>query len=182
MADATTAETLAHGGEHAKPTALGLDASAWVSLAMLVLIGIMIWKKVPAVVGKMLDGQIDAIRRNLDEAAALRADAEKLKAEYEAKRAGAEQETAAMLSAARADADALIANARVQADTLVARRTAMAETKIAAAERAATDEVRAIAARAATEAAARLMQDKLDSASRDRLVDQAIGELDRRLH
>jgi F-type H+-transporting ATPase subunit b len=182
MADATTAETGAHGAAHVESTALGLDASAWVSIAMLAVIGIMIWKKVPAVIGKMLDGQIATIRRQLDEAAALRADAEKLKSEYEAKRAGAEQETSAMLAAARADADALLANAKVQADALVARRTAMAETKIAAAERAATDEVRAIAARAATEAARQLLGQKLDGASQDRLVDQAIGELDRRLH
>jgi F-type H+-transporting ATPase subunit b len=58
----------------------------------------------------------------------------------------------------------------------------MAETRIAAAERAATDDVRAIAAQAATQAAHKLLSEKLDVTNRDRLVDQAIGELDRRMH
>lgn len=174
--------TEAHGGAHVEMKALGLDSTAWVALSMLVLIGIMLWKQVPAVIAKMLDGQIDAIKRNLDEAAGIRADAEKLRNEYEAKRRGAESEAAAIRAAAQSDADALIVNARAQAEALVARRTAMAEAKIAAAERAATDEVRAIAARAATEASAALLRDRLDNAAKDRLVDTAIGELDRRLH
>jgi F-type H+-transporting ATPase subunit b len=176
------ATTQAHGDAHATPKALGLDATGWVALAMLALIGIILWKKVPAAIGKMLDGQIADIRKGLDEAATLRAEAEKLKNEYEARRAGAEAEARTILESARADADAMVANARTQAEAVVARRTAMAEGKIAAAERSVTDEVRAVAARAATQAAAALMRESLDTANRDRLVDQAIGELDRRMH
>ncbi len=175
--------TTAHEGSHEPaPKALGLEATGWVALAMLALIGIMLWKRVPAMIGKALDGQIAGIRKTLDDAATLRKEAEALRAEYEAKRNAASKEAADIVAAARADADALIANAKTQATSLVARRTTMAETKIAAAERAATDEVRAAAAQAATAAAQALLKEKLDGASRDRLVDQAIGELDRRLH
>ncbi len=179
-----THATVAHEGGHEAPApkALGLDATGWVALAMLALIGIMLWKRVPAMIGKALDGKIDGIRKTLDEAAALRKDAEALKAEYEAKRNAATKEAADIVAAARVDAETMIANAKVQADSLVVRRAALAETKIAAAERAATDEVRAIAAQAATAATQKLLSDKLDGASRDRLVDAAIGELDRRLH
>jgi F-type H+-transporting ATPase subunit b len=175
--------TVAHeGGHEPAPKALGLDATGWVALAMIALLGIMLWKRVPAMIGKALDGQIDGIRKTLDDAASLRKEAEKLKAEYEAKRNAAAKEAEAIVAAANVDADTLIANARVQAETMVARRTAMAETKIAAAERAASDDIRAIAANAATAATQKLLTEKLDGASRDRLVDQAIGELDRRLH
>jgi F-type H+-transporting ATPase subunit b len=176
-------ETVAHeGGHEPAPKALGLDATGWVALAMLVLLGIMLWKRVPAMVGKMLDGQIDGIRKTLDDAAKLRSEAEALKAEYEAKRNAATKEASEIVEAARNDAATLIANASTQADVMVARRTAMAETKIAAAERAATDDVRAIAAQAATAAAQKIIAEKLDGASRDRLVDQAIGELGSRIH
>jgi F-type H+-transporting ATPase subunit b len=180
---AETHATVAHeAGHEPAPKALGLESTGWVALAMLALIGIMLWKRVPAMIGKMLDGQIDGIRKTLDDAAKLRREAEALKLEYEGKRNAATKEAADIVAAARSDADSLIANAKAQAEALVQRRTLMAETKIAAAERAATDEVRASAAQAATAAAQKLLAEKLDGANRDRLVDQAIGELDRRLH
>jgi F-type H+-transporting ATPase subunit b len=57
-APVTTATTEAHGGEaHAKPKALGMDATMWVALAMLVVIALFIWKKVPAMIGAALDRQ-----------------------------------------------------------------------------------------------------------------------------
>ena len=55
------AEPVAHtevpaGAEHhAEPAVLGLDASMWVALSMLVVIALMIWKKVPSAIGKSLD-------------------------------------------------------------------------------------------------------------------------------
>ncbi len=63
----------------------GFGPAGWVALAMLVVFAIAVWKKVPSAIGKALDKKIAAIREQLDEAAALRKEAEALKAEYEAK-------------------------------------------------------------------------------------------------
>src|SRR3712207_6477831 len=72
------ASTAADGGHgeapHVDPTALGLNATAWVAIAMLVVIGIMVWKKVPAAIGRALDKKIAGIREQLDEAAQLRSE------------------------------------------------------------------------------------------------------------
>mgnify|MGYP001440521307 CR=1 FL=1 len=58
----THASTEAHGGEaHAAPAALGMDATMWVALAMLLVIGLAIWKKVPAMIGAALDKQIAGV-------------------------------------------------------------------------------------------------------------------------
>src|SRR4051812_12286246 len=89
------------GHEPAEPTAFLLDAPGWVALAMLAVFGIMLWKRVPAIISKLLDGKIAAIRQQLDEAKRLRAEAEALKAEYEAKSAAAETEAAAMIERAK---------------------------------------------------------------------------------
>src|SRR3546814_18852474 len=69
---------------------------AWVSMAMLIFLGILLWKKVRAVIGSSLDKRIAAIRAQLDEANKLRDDAEALKAEYEAKLAATTNEAEAM--------------------------------------------------------------------------------------
>src|SRR3546814_4858197 len=57
--DDAVASTAAEGhGAAAEPMALGLDATAWVSLAMIAVLAIMLWKKVPAAIGKALDKKI----------------------------------------------------------------------------------------------------------------------------
>ena len=163
--------------EHAEPTALGFDPGGWVALAMVAVILLMIWKKVPAAIGKALDGKIAAIRAQLAEAEALRADAEKLKAEYEAKAAAADGEAKAMVERAHGEAKTILAKAKTDAAALVERRGKMAEAKIAAEERAAIDELRATAARAATAAAAKLIGDKGDAAADKAVVDRTIAGL-----
>ena len=163
--------------EHVEPSALGFEPGGWVALAMVFVILLMIWKKVPAAIGKALDGKIAAIRAQLAEAEALRADAEKLKAEYEAKAAAADGEAKAMVERAHGEAKTILAKAKTDAAALVERRGKMAEAKIAAEERAAIDELRATAARAATAAAAKLIGDKGDAAADKAVVDRTIAGL-----
>jgi F-type H+-transporting ATPase subunit b len=168
-------EVQAHSEAVVTPKALGFDATMLVGLAMAVVIGIMLWKKVPAAIGKALDGKIAGIRAQLDEAAALRAEAEQLKAEYEARSAAAEGEARAMLERAGHEAEAIRAKAESDAAALVERRTRMAEDKIAAEERAALSALRATAADAAAKAAARIIAERHDGANDKALVDQAIA-------
>ena len=167
------------GAPHAAPTAFGLSAPVFISLAMLVVIVLLIWKKVPAAIGKALDAKIALIRDQLAEAETLREEAEALKAEYQAKSKSADKDRKAMLERARHEADEIVAKAKTDAETLIERRARMAEEKIAAEERSAVEQLRATAADAATRAAARLIAARNDAASDAKLVDQAIGEIGR---
>jgi F-type H+-transporting ATPase subunit b len=176
----THTEVEAGSEHHTDPTALGFDATMLVALAMLVVIALMIWKKVPAAIGRSLDAKIDGIRSQLAEAEALRKEAEVLKAEYEARASAAEGEAAAMLDRARSEADQIVAKAQTDAEALVARRTRMAEEKISAEERSAVQQLRVAAADAASKAAARLIAERLDANADAALVDSAINELGRR--
>ena len=175
------ASTEAHAGpaEHAPdPSVFGLDATMWVSLAMAVLIGIIVWKKVPALIGKALDDRIAGIRGQLDEAAKLRAEAEALKAEYQAKLANAEKEAAALKARAEEEAATLVSDAKTSTQNLIKRRQKMAEDKIAAAERTAIAEIRAKAVSAATQAAATLIAQNHDAKADKAMVDGTIKSLD----
>jgi F-type H+-transporting ATPase subunit b len=177
------ASTAADGGHgeapHVDPTALGLNATAWVSLAMIAVIALLLWKKVPAAIGRALDKKIAGIREQLDEAAQLRAEAEAIKAEYEAKAAQAGAEADLMLERARHEADAIVAQANADSAALIERRTSMAESKIGAAERAAIAEVRARAASAAAGAAAMLIAQQHGPEADRQMVDRTIEGLGR---
>ncbi|WP_309602073.1 F0F1 ATP synthase subunit B [Sphingomonas sp.] len=180
MLELLLAAVEAHGEATAvhEPTAFGfLTPTSFVALAMIAVFALMIWKKVPAAVGKALDGKIAEIRSQLEEAKTLRAEAEALKAEYQAKAAAADGEAKAMVERAQAESKAIVAKAKTDAEALVERRTQMAEAKIAAEERAAIDEVRAVAAIAATAAASRLIAERSDASSDKALVDEAIAGL-----
>lgn len=171
--------TVAHEGvvPHTDPQAVGMDATAWVSLAMAVFIVILIVKKVPGLIGGVLDGRIAQIKSQLAEASKLRAEAEALKAEYEAKLAAAAGEADAMRKSAESDAATLLEDAKVNAAALVARRQKMAEDKIGAAERAAIADIRNKTVTAATSAAAALIAQKHDAKADRALVDGAIKGL-----
>jgi F-type H+-transporting ATPase subunit b len=165
------------GGE---AKAFGLDAPAFIALAMIVVIAVMIWKKVPAAIGKALDAKIGLIRDQLAEAESLRKEAEALKAEYQAKANSAEAEAAAMIKRAHGEADEIVAKAKIDAEALIARRGRMAEDKIAAEERAAVKQLRAAAVDGAARAAARLIAARDDPATDEKLVNRTIAELPQR--
>lgn len=172
-------------GEHVDPSVGGvhlLNATFFVSVAMLILIGIILYKKVPASIGASLDRKIAAIRAELDEAQALRADAEKLRAEYEAKLAAAAHEAAEINARAETEAEAIRAKARSDAANLIVRRQKMATDKIAAAERTAVAEIRSKVALAATGAAAALIAENHGAEADKALVDHTVAELGARLN
>lgn len=179
MSEQQTTATIGHAPapDAGEPTYLGLNPGGWVALAMLLVFAILIWKKVPAAIGRALDSKIVLIRDQLAEAESLRKEAEALKAEYEAKSASADKDREALLERARHEAGEIVAKAKTDAEALIERRSRMAEDKIAAEERVAIEQLRASAAEAAAKAAARLIAERHDAGTDARLVDQAIREL-----
>jgi F-type H+-transporting ATPase subunit b len=177
---ANEAETVAetgHGGApvHVEPELFGMAPFQIVALAMLILILIMVWKRVPGMITGGIDGKIAAIRQQLDEAKALRAEAEQLRAEYAAKIAGAEKDAESLLANARHEAEFILDKAKTDSEEVVARRERMATDKIAAAEREAVDQVKARAAEAATVAARKLIAENHAEDADRKLADEIIA-------
>lgn len=166
-----------HSGEHAEPSALGLTPGAWVALAMLVFLLVLVWKRVPGALAGGLDKQIDTIRKQLDEAKALRTEAERLRADYAARIAGAEKDAAALIEHARHEAELIVAKAAENTATVIARREKLAADKIGAAERAAVEDLRSRAAAASAAAAADLIARKHGADADRALVDSTIAGL-----
>jgi len=174
----TTAGTEVPSGSHeVEPSVLGLTAPWFIAAAMVVVLAVMIWKKVPGAIAKALDDKIKLIRDQLAEAEDLRKEAEALKKEYEKRSRSADKDAAALLERARHEADEIVAKAKSDAEGLIERRTRMAEDKIAAEERSAIDQLRATAADAASKAATRLIAERHDAASDGKLVNQAIKDI-----
>lgn len=154
-----------------------LTAPMSIALAIIAVLAVMVWKKVPEAIAGALDSKIALIRDQLAEAETLRKEAEALKAEYEAKAASADKDRDALLERARHEAGEIVVKAKADAEALIERRTRMAEDKIAAEERSAIEQLRSAAAEAAAKAAARLIAERHDAGSDAKIVDQAIKEI-----
>jgi F-type H+-transporting ATPase subunit b len=176
---ATVATTEAHGGaEHIEPVLLGLGPEGWVYVGLTIFLLLAIFvAKAPKRITDALDERIAETKRTLDEAKALRAEAEALLADAKAKAAASAGDAQSIVTHAEAEAKHLIEEAKAKAADLTQRRQKMAEDKIGAAERAAVDEVRSRAATAAAGIAAEVLRQSHDAKADAALVDAAIGSL-----
>ncbi len=140
-----------------------MDATFWAFIALVIFIGVVIYFKVPGIIGKSLDERAAKIRNELEEAQRLREEAHRLLGEYQKRRKEAEKEAGDIVAAAKREADAIVEDAHKKSDEYVARRTALAEQKIGQAERDAVAEVRSVAVDVATEAARKVLAGSLDA-------------------
>lgn len=178
----TTATTVAETTTHeVEPTSLGLNAEqwVWVGITIFLLLAVFVGK-LPKQIATALDAKIADVRKQLDEAKALRAEAEALLAETRARQEAAGRDAAAILAHAKAEAEDLVKTAKADADALVERRTRMAEDKIGAAERAAAADLRARVATISAQAAKTVIAGQSTDADKSRLTDESIAALGRR--
>ncbi|MBV7257087.1 F0F1 ATP synthase subunit B [Pacificimonas sp. WHA3] len=161
---------------------LGLDSTAWAAVSFFLFVGILLYLKVPAAIAKALDGRGARIRTELDEAKALRAEAEVLLAEQKTRAEQSAKDAEAILNNARTEAAGIVADAEANAAAMMVRRQEAAEGKIAAAERAAEADLKARVATLATTAAATIIRQQTGDKEQGDLTDRAIADLGARLN
>ncbi len=153
------------------------DAHFWVGVAFILFLGLMFSLGVHKLVLKTLDDSGAKVQAQLDEAAALRAEAQTLLEGIKVERAAAERQAAELLANAKEEAVRLQAEAQVKLAEQITRRGQMAERKIAQAEAQAEAEVRAAAADLASQMAEQVLVQRLASTTTDPLIDKAIAQM-----
>ncbi len=157
------------------------DPTFWVAIAFAAFV-ILAGKPVSGAVLGALDARSDRIRAEIDEAQALREEAQKTLAEYKRKQRDALKEAEAILDHAKVEASRLGEQAARDLVVALDRREQAALEKIAQAEAQALQEVRDQAVEMALAATAKLISDNLDKSRADAMVDQAIRDLSGKLH
>lgn len=158
------------------------DPSAWVMVAFIIFVGVIVYLKVPGKLASALDARAERIRKELEEAKRLREEAQALYAEYQRKAEEAMKEADQIVEHAREEAERLAEKARTDLDAMVERRRKQAEAKIAQAEQAALDEVRARAVETAVAAATQILKQDMKGDRGSALVEDAIANVGRHLH
>lgn len=159
-----------------------MDATAWSFVGLIIFLAIIVYVKVPGMIGSSLDKRAESIRKELDDARRLREEAQALLADYQRRRQEAESEAEGIVAEAKREADRLTLEANAALEDLIARRTAAAERKIAQAESQAISEVRARAADIAVAAAETILAKKVAGNVGDELLAKSIEEVKTRLN
>lgn len=153
-----------------------------VLLAFLLFVGILLFAKVPGMLGGQLDNRAAGIQSELDEARALREEAQTILASYERKQKEVQEQASRIVAAARDDAIAAAEQAKADLDVSIARRLAAAEDQITSAKDAAVKDVRDQAISIAIAAADQVIAKQLTAADANKLIDAAISDVDAKLH
>ncbi|RMH43325.1 MAG: ATP F0F1 synthase subunit B [Alphaproteobacteria bacterium] len=153
-----------------------------VLIAFVLFLGVLIYLGVHRKVGEMLDARAEGIRKDLAEARALREEAENLLAEYDAKQKEVAENARRLVAAARREAEDAAKVAREELDESIRRRMKAAEEQIASAEAAAVRQVRDQAVDVAVAAAREVIAKAMSASEANKLIDDAIGEVQKRLH
>jgi F-type H+-transporting ATPase subunit b len=154
----------------------------WSAIGLVIFFGVLVKFGVHNTILKALDARGEKVAAELAEAKKLREDAQKLLAEYEAKRKAAEAEAEAIIAAARDEAERLARDADVKMADFVTRRTKAAELKIAQSEAQATADVRAAAADAAAKAAEQLLRGQMTGKAGADMLARSLGDIKGKLN
>ena len=154
----------------------------WVAVGFVAVLGVFVWKKVPAMLAKLLDARAEAITKELDEAKRLREEAAAVLSGYLQKASQAESVAVQIVADARAEAEHFAKETRAQLRAQIDRRAQMAKDKIAQAETAALAEIRGLAADTAVAAAEKLIAARMDEKRGAALVAESIKELPDKLN
>ncbi|KRS13822.1 ATP F0F1 synthase subunit B [Roseovarius atlanticus] len=153
-----------------------------VMLAFILFIALLVYLKVPGKIGEMLDKRANGIKSELDEARALREEAQTLLASYERKQKEVQDQADRIVAHAKTEAAEAAEQAKKDLEQSIKRRIKAAEEQIASAEASAVKDVRdqaiAVAVAAAKEVVAKTMTEEDNS----KLIDDSIAQVDAKLH
>ncbi|PCD77966.1 F0F1 ATP synthase subunit B [Pseudothioclava arenosa] len=153
-----------------------------VTIAFLLFVGVLLWAKVPGMLGKLLDKRAEGIKADLEEARKLREEAQAILATYERKSREVQGQADEIVAAAKRDSRAAADQAKIDLQASIVRRLKAAEDQIASAESAAVKEVKDRAVTVAVAAAGEVLAKQMTAKDQAGMIDAAIAEVEQRLH
>jgi len=153
-----------------------------VLIAFLIFLGVLVYFKVPGLLGGLLDKRAASIKAELDEARSLREEAQAILASYERKHKEVQEQADKIVATAKREAEAAAEDAKAKLAQSIDRRMKAAEDQIASAEAAAVREVRDRAVAVAVGAAGDILKKQMKAADRNKLIEDSLGEIKAKLH
>ncbi|MGN7438530.1 MAG: F0F1 ATP synthase subunit B [Alcanivorax sp.] len=153
----------------------------WYTISFVIFAGILVKFGVPAF-NKMLDGRIEQIKKDLEEAENLRIEAQEMLAQYQRKHRDAVQESETIIKNARESARQFKDKAEADLNDMMERREHQLQERLERMKQNAINEIQEHAAGLAMSATRHIITEKLDKKAKAKLVDEAIGNIEANIH
>lgn len=153
-----------------------------VSIAFLLFVGVLIYFNVPGLLGRKLDERAEGIKSELDEARAIREEAQSMLAEFERKQKDVQAQADRIVAQAKDEAREAATEAKADIKRSIERRVKAAEDQLASAEARAVRDIRNQAVSVAVAAARDVIAQQMTTGDRNALIDSAIDEVKTKLH
>lgn len=157
------------------------DAEFWVAVAFVIFVAL-IWRPAARTISQALDSRAQKIKDELEEAVRLREEAQALYAAQQRRYNESVKETEAIVAQAREEAERAARHGAEELSAQLARREQQAMERIARAEQEALAEVKAAAVDLGIRATRAVLAATLDAKAQGRLADEAIAEVEKKLH
>ena len=142
------------------------DATFWVAISFLIFIALLIYKKVPGLINKVLDDKISEIKKKVEESEKLKNDSEKLLSTYQAKLNDSKKECDLILQNAKKISDKDSKELTEKFKNNLKSRERSVEEKITNLKNEALKEIELKAAMLSADAVREIMKNEIDEKKR----------------
>ena len=151
--------------------------ASWVFIAFLIFVSIAIYLKVPNMVTKLLDDQINKIKNDLDDARKLKEDANSLLAEYERKIESANKEAENIINQAQKNSEIYEESSNRKIEEFIARSEEQLIEKIQQAEKSAIYKINEEIVNKSIEVSEKVISKNMNDKNNKQLFESSIDQI-----
>jgi len=146
-----------------------INASFWVAVSFFIFLGGLVYLKVPQMINNSLSGQINSIKKELDEAENLKVTAKDLLSDYENKIDKSKKEVNKIINLAKKENEKTILEKTKKFHEIIENRKKNAELKIAQMKEAALNDIKNISVKISIDAVQYLIKNSIDKNKLEKL-------------
>ena len=153
-----------------------IDATFWVMISFFVFIGLLIYFKIPQKIKTTLEGNINSIKNQINEAGKLKEDAKNILTEHEKKISNSKFEVKQMLAKANEEAEKNVIKVNDDFHNLMESRKRNAEERIKQIKNQAMKDIKNASVKIAIDSVEKLIKNSLDKSKLDKIYSSSLEE------
>ena len=154
-----------------------IDATFWVAVSFFIFVGGLIYLKVPQKVNNSIAAQINKIKKDLEEAEKLKAEAKNLLSDYENKIDKSKKEAQDIINIAKKDSEKNILDKTKKFHELLEERKKNAEQKIIQMKENALKDIKNISIKVSVEAVEHLIKNSIDKNKIEKIYTESLDQI-----
>ena len=153
-----------------------IDAAFWVTVSFFIFCGVLIYLKVPQKINSSLTNQINEIKKEIDVAEKIKAEAKNLLSNYENKIDKSKKETKTIVNNAKKDCEKIILEKTEKFHQLMENRKKNAEQKIVQMKENALSDIKNISIKISIKAVKNLIKNSIDKNKLEKIYTKSLEQ------